>query len=93
MTKARDVAEQTLWHAAEIDLDRQLLGGGGPRNHGAHVIEDLGQGEFAALQLQPLSLDFREIKDIVDEIQQMPAGDVDRVQTLGLLLRRLLAQE
>ena len=64
----------------EVDVERvRVLGDQGPDRR-LHLRDERGDGEIFEEELHLAGLDLREIKDVVDQAQQVPAGAVDLLQ-------------
>ncbi len=70
-----------------IDFHAQSFGLRRFAYQGCDVIEDGGEMKISALQLHAPGFDFRKIKNVVDDGQQVLSGVVDLGQPLSLFGR------
>src|SRR5207237_3457274 len=70
----------------DVPAQRDAAAAGALAHEGQGVVDGGGQIELDDLQLHASGLDFREIEDVVDERQEMPAGVEDVAQVLRLLV-------
>src|ERR1700694_4080410 len=71
LAQAERIAEKSL-RKVVIDQGGQLqpLGGGAYRHHPGDVLDDVAEIKIDDLELNLPCLDFREVEDIVDQVQQ-----------------------
>ena len=75
----------------ELHVERQVLGLGHVPEVAVDVVAQAGEGDFLDLDGDGAGLDFREIENVVDEVEQVGAGGVDVAGKLDLLGERLPA--
>ena len=82
------VREDSRWDVRTADLDRQLeaLFGGQRAERALDELADLLQLYLRRVHAHLPGLDLRQVEDVVDQVQQVGAGVVDRVRELDLLL-------
>ena len=70
----------------ELHVERQVLGLGHVPEVAVDVVAQAGEGDFLDLDGDGAGLDFREIENVVDEVEQVGAGRVDVAGKLDLLV-------
>lgn len=68
-----------------VDGDAEPLAARGFADQAGDVVEDLAEGEVLVFEDDLARLDLRQVQDVVDDGQQVPAGGVDPLQAFGLL--------
>ena len=85
LPQAQRVAHQ-YGRQLRVDLEQQfqVLAGGARRHHRHQGLHHVVETEVDALDFQLARLDFRDVEDIVDDAQQMLAGEADFFQVIAL---------
>ena len=73
----------------ELHVERQVLGLGHVPEVAVDGVAQAGEGDFLDLDGDGAGLDFREIEDVVDEVEEVGAGGVDVAGKLDLLAREV----
>ena len=77
------------WHvrAAHLDLEAQLLVFRDRAERALDEVAQVGQLDVSDVDVHASRLDLREVEDVVDQLEQVGAGAVDRLGELDLLAR------
>ena len=72
----------------DLDVHRQRLVGEAAGHHVHHLARHLGDVGPVGMQLQPDRLQPRQVQDVVDQVQQVPAAGQDVARVVAHPLRR-----
>ncbi|MPN52007.1 hypothetical protein SDC9_199659 [bioreactor metagenome] len=86
LLQTRAVAAQPAQVGRVFAAQFDALGFGAFLQHRADVLEQAGQGECAAFQLQLAGFDLRQVEHVVDDFQEVTAGRFQLVETGQLLI-------
>ena len=90
LAQPQRVADQVGRHLpVDVEDHFQPFGGGLFGDQAGDIVEHLLQFELGVLDRQLAFLDLRKIKNIVDDAEQMPAGDLDLPDIVALAGRQL----
>ena len=88
LAQPRQVTTQPKGSVCAIDLHPQSLVQGGLADDGRYMVKNGTELEVVAFELQPVRLDFGQVKNVIDDRQQVAPCAVDLVQTDRLFRRR-----
>ncbi len=90
LLKALWVGVHESWQAlGKEQVQRQILGLGHVPEVAVDGVTQAGEGDFLDLDGDGPGFDFREIQDIVDEVEKIGAGGIDVAGKLNLFVREL----
>ncbi len=88
LAQSRRVALQPHGNGIAVNFDLESLVSRRLADDRDDIVENRGEVEVGALQMQPARLDLGQVENVVDDRQQVLPGAVDLVQARGLFRRR-----